>query len=263
MRVPLRAWLLEASLDLKKVQGLFPDHVACGGDSVLLKLENDGVHRICVTSFGALVFWPFDEELARRTARRIQEQAGNPSLEEAVEDRLVVVTGQGETKVLFNEIWLAGEATPDHVCVISGLLAQSVALESMELKVDEALDQFQTYVRDVRERGRVRLSTRKVLQSIGFAMQTRQAVLNDLALFDRPDITWEREDIEQLHRWLHEHFELGDRVRSIGRKLDFLADNTSLLMDVLSTRKFLRLEWAIVILIALELLVFGYWEAMR
>jgi uncharacterized Rmd1/YagE family protein len=263
VRVPLRAWLLQSEVDLKRVKSFYPDHYPFGGDAVLIRTNAENGHRACVTSFGGIVFWPFDEPSARETAERVRQAAGNAAVQEEVEDRLVVEVGKSETKVLFNEIWLADDPSPDHVSVIALLLAQSVALESMELQVDDALDRFEAQVRDVRERGRVRLSSRKVLQRIGFAMQTRHAVLNNLALMDKPDITWEREEIEKLHERLHDHFDLEERLRTINRKLDFLADNTSLLMEVLQAQKSLRLEWAIVILIALEILIFGYWELVR
>jgi len=260
MRVPLRAWLFKSTIDLKQVQALCPDHYTCG-EALLISL--DPQHHVCVTSFGGLVFWPFEEQRARELAERIKPAVGRAELQQEVEDRLVVVTDKGETRVLFNEVWLADEPTPDHIGVIAFLLAQSVALESMELQVDAALDRFEAHVRDVAERGRVRLSTRRVLKNVGFAMQTRQAVLNDLALLDKPDITWEQEELEQLHHALHENFELEERLRTVSRKLDFLADNTSVLLEVLSTRKFLRLEWAIVILIALEIMLFGVSELLR
>ncbi len=103
----------------------------------------------------------------------------------------------------------------------------------------------------------------RVLRTVGFAMQTRHAVLSNLSVLDKPDATWEYERLERLHGWLFDHFELDHRHVALSRKLDFLAENNRLIMDVLANRKSLRLEWAIVILIAVEILMFGLQEVLK
>ena len=251
MRIPLRAWFFPSNVDLRQVKQLFADCQLEQDDAALLTFSAD--RRVCVTSFGGVVFWPYDERLAREVTDRIKVLLDNPTLIEAVEDRLIVETDRGETRVLFNEVWLAGPATPGLVCLISELLAQSVALEHLEFEVDRALERFQPMLDQLFERGRVRAPQRRILQGIGFAMQTRYVVLNNLALFDRPESTWESEELAVLYPRLYELFELDVRQNALNRRLSFLSSNASLLSDLVSTQKGHRLEWIIIALIAFEI----------
>ncbi len=260
MRIPLKAWYFHSTIDLKKVLARFPGSQIFD-DTLLIRFGTE--HQVCLTSFGGLVFWNFDKQVARKLVHEITLIVPDARLIEEVEDRLTVETHRENLEILFDQILLDGSADPEVLCVISHLLAQSVALDYLELEVDKTLDEFGSYLKEIRERGQVRLPTRRILKSTGFAMGTRYAVLNKLALFDKPEATWESEKLETLYSSLYEFFELEDRQETISVKLDFLADNTSFLFDFLSTRKSLRLEWAIVVLITFEIIFFILYEIMR
>ena len=258
MRVSLRAWYFRSTIDLKKVREILAEYPARGQDPLILEV-GEGRYLV-VTNFGGLVLWPFDEALARAVASRIQETLEDPFLVEEVEDRLAVETGKGQARVLFNEVWLPEAPTLDQIRILSVTLAQSVALEYLEREVDTALQHFLPYLQQLRLEGRVRISTRRILKNIGFLGQTRHAVLANLTLFDKPDATWESEGLEQLYKALFDMFDLPERQDAIERKLQFLADSTNNLYDYISTRKSLRLEWVVVILIAAEIVGFVIYE---
>jgi required for meiotic nuclear division protein 1 len=260
MRIPLRAWFFHSIVDIKKLKPLFPGSLADQDDALLIDLPEE--RRVCVTAFGAVVFWPFDERIAREVTDRIKTIMDDPTLVEAVEDKLVVETDKGESRVSFNEVWLAGAASPPLVFLVSQLLGQSVALEYLELEVDRALERFRPLLERVVSGGRVRASGRDILQAIGFSMQTRYFVLNNLALFDRPESTWESEDLAILFPNLYELFELGERHQNLSRRLSFLAESGTLLSDLLGTRKSHRLEWIVIILIGVEIVMALIQEAI-
>jgi len=261
MRIPLKAWYFRSTVDEKKVREKFSDFIFECDDPLILR--SSGGSRVLITSFGAVVFWPFEENTARLVATRIQETLADPFLAEEVEDRLAVETQKGEERILFNEVWLSSEPTSAQLHIIALLLAQSVALDYLETEAVAAMESFSVYLKDLKENGHIGISTRTILQHIGFAMQTRYAVMSNLALFDKPPETWESESLEKLYRGLHDFFDLPERELSLTTKLNFLAENTSLLLDFISSRKSLRLDWAIVILIALEIFGFVIYEMIH
>jgi uncharacterized Rmd1/YagE family protein len=140
--------------------------------------------------------------------------------------------------------------------LISQLLAQSVALNYLEIEVDKALDKVQKQVSILRRSGRFSISDKSAFKNIGFAMDIRHRVLTRLALFDKPEATWESENLEFLYDELYTFFDIEDRHRTIARKLSFISDNTSFLYEFLSTRKSHQLEWIIIWLIAFEIVLF-------
>jgi required for meiotic nuclear division protein 1 len=260
VRIPFKAWYFRSTVDEKAIRAKFSEFTFESEDPLVIRLSD--ALRVMVTSFGAVVFWPFDEAAARMVAERIRATLDDPYMVEEVEDRLVLETGRSELRFLHNEAWLPGDASPIHLRIVAMLLAQSVAHEYLEREADAALRELAPYLAGLRERGRIRISARNVLKSIGFAMHTRQMVLTNLALFDKPAETWDSESIMDLYRGLKDFFDLPEREEVQSAKLDILREHTSMLFQVLSTRKSHYLEWIVIILIAAEIVGFGLYEAL-
>jgi required for meiotic nuclear division protein 1 len=261
MRIPYKAWYFHGTIDEGQVRKRLSDFTIETEDPLVVRVDEQ--YRALVSSFGAVVFWPFHEETARMLTARISQTLHNPRVVEEVEDRLTVETGKSEVRFFHNEIWLTGETNPVQLRVIAMLLAQSVALDYLEHEADEALQGSSEYLQNLREHGRIRISGKRILKSIGYAMQTRHAVLTNLALFDKPPETWESEAIEVLYQGLHDFFDLPERQEVMNAKLSFMSENTAMLFEVLSARKSQYLEWIIIILIAAEIVGFSLYEFLR
>jgi len=254
MRIPFKAWYFRSTIDEEKVREKFSDLTIEFEDPMVVKVSE--THRVLISSFGAVVFWPFDEGLARLAAGRIRETLSDDTVVEEVEDRLTLHTGADNVRFLHNEIHLKGDATPIQMRIIAMLLAQSVALDYLEREADQALEGYAPYLENLRKRGRISMSTRRILKSIGFSMHTRHSVLTNLALFDKPAETWESEELEDLYQGLQDFFDLRERQDVLNAKLDFISQNTSMLFEVISSRKLEYLEWVVIILIAIEIVYF-------
>ena len=227
-----------------------------------VKIDDD--HRAMITSFGAVVFFPFDEHVAALVSSRITETLRDSYVEKEVEDRLTIETGAAEDRFLHNEVRLMGTGTNSlRLRIIAMLLAQSVALDHLERETDSALHGYTVYLEDLRTNGRIRMSARKILRNIGFAMQTRFMVLNNLALFDKPAETWESEAIENLYQSMRDFFDIAERQEVLSTKLDFISENTRMLFEVLSSRKSHYLEWIVIVLIGIEIVGLGLFEVIN
>jgi required for meiotic nuclear division protein 1 len=69
---------------------------------------------------------------------------------------------------------------------------------------------------------------------------------------------WDRPDLERLYARLEDEYELKERVDALNRKLAVVAETANTLADIIDTRRSLRLELIIVVLIALEIVVTFY-----
>jgi len=261
MRVPFKAWYFRSIVDEKAVRAKFSEFTIEFEDPLVIKISD--TNRVMITSFGAVVFFPYDEGLAKLVAARIAETLEDSYVVKEVEDRLTVETGREEIRFSHNEVWLPGQVTPVQMRVTAMLLAQSVALDYLEHEADGALRTFEPCLVDLRDSGRIRMRGRAILKSIGFAMQTRFTVLKNLALFDKPAETWESEQLEDLYQGLQDFFDIAERQEVLGTKLDFISENTRMLFEVLSSRKSHYLEWIVIILIALEIVGIGVVELFK
>ncbi len=262
MRLPFKAWYFRSTVDEEQVRRKFQEFTIEFLDPLVIKIDDS--HRVMITSFGAVVFYSFDEEIAKLVSTRITETLSDPFVVKEVEDRLIVETGKPEERFLHNEVWLKdGDNTPTQMRILAMLLAQSVALDHLDREADNALKGFTQYLDDLRERGKIRMSTPNILKNVGFAMQTRFTVLNNVALFDKPAETWESEAIENLYQGMQDFFDIAERQEVLATKLDFISENTRMLFEVLSSRKSQNLEWIVIILIAVEIVGFGLYEFIR
>jgi required for meiotic nuclear division protein 1 len=262
MRVSFKAWYFRSTIDEEQVRRKFQEYTIEFLDPLVIKI--DETHRVMVTSFGAVVFYSFDEEIAKVVSSRVTETLSDPFVVKEVEDRLIVETDKPEQRLLHNEVWLKdGDTAPTQMRIIAMLLAQSVALDHLEREADKALMGFTGYLDDLRERGRIRMSARSILKNIGFAMQTRFMVLYNVALFDKPAETWVSESIEDLYQGMQDFFDIAERQEVLATKLDFISENTRMLFEVLSSRKSHYLEWIVIVLIAVEIIGFGFYEVIR
>ena len=75
---------------------------------------------------------------------------------------------------------------------------------------------------------------------------------------EKPDLLWDRPDLERLYTRLVDEYELPDRHRALDRKLELIARTAETVLDLLQTKRSLRVEWYIVILIVVEILLTLY-----
>jgi required for meiotic nuclear division protein 1 len=250
-RLDLVADHFEGRFDPRVFRARFPHLPVLSANPLVIEPER-GVY-VYLARFGVAVFWNASEALVDALRADLAVLLGTRS--EQVGDRLTVHAGGAEDRVDFAEVTV-GELTLDKLKVISLALAQSVALDHFEGTVREAMGRFEPVVRDLRERGRFSLPYREALKLIGFTLSVREAVLQDLTLFDDPPETWESESLASLDGAIFSAFDLEERLGAIQKKLLYLSDAGARIMDVLTTRKNHRMEWIVIILIAVETLFF-------
>ena len=83
----------------------------------------------------------------------------------------------------------------------------------------------------------------------------RYRVLGNAAVAEKPDVLWDRPYLERLYARLEDEYELKERADALSRKLNVIAETTEIFTDIIDTRRSLRLEISVVILILVEVVV--------
>ena len=148
--------------------------------------------------------------------------------------------------------------TPEHLIVIADALAKSVVLARDERDVGAVLDLIEPLARQLAEKGATTGGRRAILKHIGNALLVQHRVSGRVAVADKPDLVWDRPDLERLAARLQDEYELKERAEALSRKLTVIADTAEVLTDIMDTRRSFRLELIIVVLIAVELIIAGY-----
>ena len=143
--------------------------------------------------------------------------------------------------------------------VVSDVLAKSVVLAHDEREVAKVFETIEPFVRELASSGRSFRNRRSILKLIGEALLVQHNVSGRVAIAEKPDALWDRSDLERLYARLEDEYELKQRVEALNRKLSVVADTANTLSDIIDTRRSLRLEIIVVLLIAFEIVI-GFYQ---
>lgn len=208
-----------------------------------------------VTRFGAISFWNATESLIKEFLREIDRYIEKGDLIHRHTDLLSVFVGAGEERATFEELFLRN-LNIDKMKIISYVSAQSVALDRYEEEIDVRLHELGQVVAKLKSGKKAAFHQSDVLRQVGNVLSVKQTTVSRLSLFDKPDETWKKEEIEQLYNRLRAEYELRDRFDVLNEKIDFLSENNITLLNYLSSQKSNYLEIWVIILIVVEIVLF-------
>ena len=143
----------------------------------------------------------------------------------------------------------------DRLLLVADALAKSVALARDEHEVAHVLDLIEPFARRLAASGRSPGARRDVIRMIGMSLQVQHRLSGRVAIDDKPDVLWERFDLERLYARLEDTYELKERAATLTRKVDFIRQTAQALTDLIDAARSLRLEIAIVLLILFEIIL--------
>jgi uncharacterized Rmd1/YagE family protein len=195
-----------------------------------------------------------EDEVLRGLALRIRGALARPEEETAV----IELSVERDDQIPPGGPIYVKTLSPERIVVISDALAKSVVLAHDERQVAAVFDVIEPFARELAERGRTQRSRRTILKQIGNALLVQQRVSGRVAIAEKPDVLWDRPDVERLYARLEDEYELQERVELLGRKLAIISDTARALTDIIDTRRSLRLELIIALLIVLEIVIAAY-----
>ena len=152
---------------------------------------------------------------------------------------------------------------PEHVLIIADAVATNLILAHDERNVTAVFDVIEPLARELAEHGRTPGGRKTILKHIGNALLVQQRVSGLVAVAEKPDVLWERADLERFYARLEDEYELKERADLLTRKLTVISDTAKALADIIDTERSLRLERIIIALILLETIFAGYQLFLR
>jgi len=146
-----------------------------------------------------------------------------------------------------------GALAPDKLLVVADALAKSAALAQDERQVAKVFDTVEPWARRLAETGRSPGGRRDMIRLIGASLLVQHRVAERVAVREKPDILWDRPDLERLYARLEDEYELIERAETLARKLDLIGETVTVTTDLIDTQHALRLETIIVGLILAEI----------
>jgi uncharacterized Rmd1/YagE family protein len=145
------------------------------------------------------------------------------------------------------------DLSPARFLVVADTLAKTVALARDEREVNAVFDVIEPFAAQLARSGRSPFRRRSMLRLVGQALLAQHRVSGRVAVEEKPDILWDRPDLERLYARLEDEYELRERGGALKQKLDVVVETAHALTDIIDADRATRLEVAIVVLIVFEL----------
>ena len=196
--------------------------------------------------------------IRRLWRRNFRSAVLDPPEEEAA---TVELLGESEDQVAAGGPIHVRDMSIARLLVVSDALAKSVVLAHDEREVAKVFETIEPFVRELATAGKFFRNRRDILKLIGEALLVQHNVSGRVAIADKPDALWDRPDLERLYARLEDEYELNARVETLNRKLEVVAETADTLADIIDTRRSLRLEIIVVLLIAFEIVI-GFYQIL-
>ncbi|WP_019830892.1 RMD1 family protein [Sphingomonas sp. PR090111-T3T-6A] len=225
-------------------------------------LTLSGIGAAYVFRYGVLVLFGASSEIEAELIARLSDHVIEPVSSPEIETAWIEIRPGGEELVSADGHIRLREATPERLLLTATVLARSVVLARDESRIAEAFDRIEPLVNELRTQGRAGLPIRRVMQHIGDVLSTQHRVVGRAQIGEKPDLLWDHPELDRLYGRLEAEFELGDRARAIERKLEVIGDAADVLLDLVQDKRSYRLEIAVILLIAFEVVLnlFEFWR---
>jgi len=246
-----RALLLGARLDLRN----WPEGETLARAPLTARLAGGGI--AVLFRFGVAVLFDAAAEaehaLRERLAPLMEHRYPSPEAEE-----LEVRVDPSRPEGLHEGALLVQSASLERLQLVAEALSKSVLLGHYEARLGADFDRIEPLALELERRGRIRGGTRDHLKRIGALLLIESRMVGRAQIGDKPELLWEHPRLEGLNALLEDEFEIRERLAALDRKLELVARTERTLVDLMSTRHALRVEWYIVALIAFEILLTLY-----
>jgi uncharacterized Rmd1/YagE family protein len=195
---------------------------------------------------------PLEEE---DVLQRVKLRVSGPH--EHVDDETAVleISGDQDDKISPSGAITMKDLSPERLLVLADALAKSVSLGRDEREVNAVFDVVEPFAAKLAASGRPPWRRRSMLKLIGQTLLVQHRVSGRVAVEEKPDVLWDRPDLERLYARLEDEYELKERAQTLKNKLEVIAETARALNEIIDADRATRLEVIIVALIAAEILL--------
>lgn len=171
------------------------------------------------------------------------------------ETLVLEISPESEDKTLSNGRVAIKDTSGERLLVIADALAKSVALARDERRVNAVFDTIEPFAAELASKGRPPWKRRAMLELIGQTLLVQHRVSGRVAVEDKPDVLWDRPDLERLYARLEDEYELEARGQTLKAKIDVIGETARALTEIIDADRAVRLEATIIVLILAEIIL--------
>jgi len=155
------------------------------------------------------------------------------------------------------------ESSVERLQIVADVLGKSALLSLYERSVASDFDRIEPLAAELDRSGRIRSNSKSLMKMLGSMLLVEQRMVGRAGIDEKPETLWDHPGLEGLFARLEDEFEITDRHSGLERKLNMISQTAHTVLELLSSKHALRVEWYIVMLIVLEILLTLYQLFLR
>lgn len=249
--IKITAFLLAETLDIRQFKAAYTANLLYESSTELFYAIDTDKH-LYLFHYGVAVFANMSDIDMTQNIQLVQQYVRRPLTEKLRDDYIIEETGENTAvHQAFNCLYVP--ILDEHVLkIVMFNLSQSVALDYYDKTSETLLAGVCGLSEQLEETGSLRMSRKNMLKFIGKTLNTKNRIVENLYLFDSPEMIWEDEYLDKIHRGLVRSFDLQVRFREIEYTFKIIEDNLHIFRDLYQHRESAILEWIIIVLILIE-----------
>jgi uncharacterized Rmd1/YagE family protein len=250
-RIQLRAILLGLRIDTRSLD--HPDTMALSP----LTLRVGARGTAFVFRYGVAVFCDVSPDEERAVIGSLRPNTVEP-LEQPEVDAVGAMVRPEEDRLDPGGTIVLKDAAIERLQIVADVLSKSLVLAHHEAQLATTFDHIDRLAIQIKRRGRGGRPMRELVQQVGDVLLTQHRMVGRVAAGDKPDLLWDRPDLERLYDRLAAEYELVERGEAVDRKLTLVGDTTRSVLELMQDQRSARLEWYIIGLIGIEIALSVY-----
>lgn len=248
-RVTARALALGARLDTAGLER--PDTISV--NPLAFSVGNSGF--VALYRFGVAVLVGLSPVEEDHFLRQIRPRVSGERDRVDDETAILEVSPEGADQISPGGAIHMKDLSPPRLLVVADGLAKNVSLARDEREVNAVLEVIEPFAVGLSRTGRPPSTRRAMLRLIGQALLVQHRVSGSVAVEEKPDVLWDRPDLERLYARVEDEYELRERTLTLKRKIQVIEETARALTDVIDADRATRLEATVVLLIVAEIML--------
>jgi uncharacterized Rmd1/YagE family protein len=252
-RIQLRAVLLGLRIDTKSLD--HPDTMAVSP----LTLRVGARGTAFVFRYGVAVLCDVSPEEEQSVLDSLRPSTIELLVQPEVDVVAAMVRPEEEDRLLDpGGTILLKDGTIERLQIVADVLSKSLVLAHHETQLNITFDHIDRLATEIKRRGQGGRRMRELVRQIGDLLLVQHRMVGRVAAGDKPDLLWDRPDLERFYARLSSEYELAERGEAVDRKLALVGDSMRTALDLVQDQRSVRLEWYIIGLIAIEIALSVY-----
>lgn len=210
--------------------------------------------EVWLFDYGVVVFWGVDEDERQALLHRLQ--IDDSMLENIGQEHFRFVTEGKELRINRDTINLT-DNNPLTRLAISHALAQSLKLSEYELQAQQTIINHSDLPEALAKTGKIALNRKQIAKIRGRLFSAKSDIILHYGLLDTPEFFWEYPEYESTYNTAARYLDIHPRLDLLSKKLETIHELFEMLADEQKHQHSAFLEWIIIVLIAIEIILFG------